>query len=133
MDKRDFLKMLLGGGPGLAVAGLTLPPPATASRLLRIQESPVAGFQHHAGEQAWPSLHVGRDLRLAREPDNRYDRRAVAVYAGVCKLGYVPRRENVAISQMLDRRELLTARVIALSEHSDPWQRVRFAVFASPG
>ncbi|MEX0952102.1 MAG: hypothetical protein WDZ86_07455 [Gammaproteobacteria bacterium] len=44
------------------------------------------------------------------------------------KLGYVPRMQNTAIAQLLDRGERLTAHINALQEKENPWQRIRFAV-----
>ena len=45
-----------------------------AVRELLIQESPVAGFQYHAGETVWPRLSAGDPLRLLRVPGNPHDR-----------------------------------------------------------
>ena len=75
-----------------------------AERELLIQESPVAGFQYHDGETVWPRLSAGDSLQLLREPANPYDRRAVAVYWGESKLGYVPRAANTAVPDDGPRR-----------------------------
>ena len=101
-----------------------------AVRELLIQESPVAGFQYHAGETVWPRLSAGDPLRLLREPGNPFDRRAVAVYWGDAKLGYVPRVANTAVSQMMDRGERITARVEHLRQSRDPWKRVGISIAA---
>lgn len=101
-----------------------------ADREILIQESPVAGFQYHDGEKVWPRLSTGDSLRLLREQDNPYDRRAVAVYWGESKLGYVPRAANAAVSQMMDRGERLAARVERLRESRNPWKRVELSIAA---
>ena len=101
-----------------------------AVRDLLIQEGPVAGFQYHDGESVWSHLSAGGPLRLLREPGNPHDRRAVAVYWGDAKLGYVPRVANTAVSQMMDRGERLTARVEHLRESRDPWKRVGISIAA---
>ena len=44
------------------------------------------------------------------------------------KLGYVPRIENHAVSQLLDRGEKLSARIVELKQSRDPWERIRFEV-----
>ena len=95
---------------------------------VQIQESPLAGFQFHRGEAVWESLNVGDELKLVRETSNEHDPDAVAVYFGDEQLGYVPRAENSAISQMLDRGENLEARICRLLVSDDPWQRVRFTI-----
>jgi hypothetical protein len=98
-------------------------------RTVLIQESPIAGFQFHRGEAILPELHAGEELSLVRESFNRHDLDAVAVYFRNDKLGYVPRADNSAIAQMLDRGERLEARITQLLDDSDPWSRIRIGIF----
>ncbi|MEW6119077.1 MAG: HIRAN domain-containing protein [Pseudomonadota bacterium] len=93
-----------------------------------LQDSPLAGFQYHAGKIVWPELKVGDALTLTREPDNPYDPRAVRVDWRGQKLGYVPRRENADVARLLDNGQPLAARISRLAEGRDPWSRVRFEV-----
>lgn len=44
------------------------------------------------------------------------------------KLGYVPRMQNHAAAQLLDRSVPLTARIEVLTASRDPWDRVQVAV-----
>ena len=137
MKRRSFLSTMLAASATLPAVGHARATGQShelhgkgAERELLIQESPVAGFQYHHGETVWPRLSAGDSLRLLREPDNPYDRRAVAVYWGTSKLGYVPRAANTAVSQMMDRGERLAARVKRLRESRDPWKRVEFSIAA---
>lgn len=124
MNKRSFLRGVLAAlGAGLAAA-----PAAARSRNVLIQCSPLAGFQYHAGEELWPQLAVGQPLALVREPANPHDERAVRIDWRGHKLGYLPRVENTAVAQMLDRGEQLHARIAALRASQDPWERVVVAV-----
>ena len=125
MKRRTFFQRLFGG-LGVAVAS---PVVIAGNRSVLIQESPLAGFQFHQGDIAWSSMTVGAPLDLVREPDNRHDPNAVAVYFRENKLGYVPRGENGAVAQMLDRGEEFAATISRLTLDEDPWQRVRFNVF----
>lgn len=125
MKRRTFFKRLFGG-LGAAAAGAAI---AVETRSVLIQESPIAGFQFHQGNAIWPSLSVGAGLKLVREPQNIHDADAVAVYFQNEMLGYVPRGENSAIAQMLDRGESLAASVSRLQVADDPWERIRFNVF----
>jgi len=124
MKRRTFFRRLFGS-LGAAATGAAI---ATESRSVLIQESPIAGFQFHQGDAIWTSLAVGEELALVREAANTHDPDAVAVYFREEKLGYVPRAENGAIAQMLDRGESLEARISRLSIDEDPWERVRFTV-----
>ena len=125
MNRRIFFQRLVGGIGLIAVA----PAVTAASRTVLIQESPVAGFQFHDGEFVWPSLKVGKELTLVREADNVHDSNAVAVYFHTDQLGYVPRVENTAVAQMLDRGELLKASISKLNDTDNPWDRVWLEIF----
>ena len=124
MKRRTFFQRVLGG-LGIAAASPVL---GMEDRSILIQESPIAGFQFHSGEAVWPSLSVGAKLNLVRESSNPHDDNAVAIYFHNEQLGYVPRVENAAIAQMLDRGESLEARISKLSVEEDPWERVFISV-----
>jgi hypothetical protein len=130
MSRRTFLRSLLGVS---ALLPLTRTARAARATPFLIQQSPLAGFQYHAGESLWGQLREGDALQLVRESANPYDPRAVRVDWRGQKLGYVPRMENAAVAQMLDRGERLTARVERLQLSTNPWERVRLAVELETG
>ena len=99
MNRRTFFQRLLGG-IGLVATGTAI---GAETRSVLIQESAVAGFQFYEGDFIWPHLAIDARLELAREADNIHDPNAVAVYFHTEQLGYVPRVENTAVAQMLDR------------------------------
>ena len=125
MNRRTFFQRLLGGLGLIAAA----PAVTAANRTVLVQESPVAGFQFHEGESVWSSLEVGKELTLVREADNVHDSNAVAVYFHTDQLGYVPRVENTAVAQMLDRGEHLKASISKLNDTDDPWDRIWLEIF----
>jgi hypothetical protein len=96
-----------------------------------LQDSPLAGFQYHAGKTLWPLMQVGDALALIREPDNPYDARAVRVEWHGHTIGYVPRRENAAVARFMDGGHVLMARISRLADVRDPWSRVRFEILLS--
>ncbi len=98
-----------------------------------IQNSPLAGFQYHAGESVWSWLEPGATLSLVREKDYPFDSYAIRVEWRGRKLGYVPATENAAVAQMLDRGQALHARITRLVSSRNPWERVRFEVEAFLG
>ncbi|MCP3671442.1 MAG: HIRAN protein [Gammaproteobacteria bacterium] len=125
MNRRRFIKSLLGGLGGSLLT--TTVQPHSTKRIL-IQESPIAGIQYHRAEAVWPFLRTGETLHLKREPQNRYDRNAISVWFRNEKLGYVPRRENTTLAQMIDHRQQLEGQIIRLAEDNNPWQRIRISV-----
>ena len=96
---------------------------------LLLQESPIAGFQYYDGEIVFYDLYPGLALQLKREPNNRRDPNAVEIHSKLGKLGYVPRAENTALAQMMDRGVELKAELTRLKESTDTWQMARFKVW----
>ncbi len=105
-----------------------LPLHAQLAAHILLQDSPLAGFQYHAGKAVWSQLRVGDALTLVREPDNAHDARAVRVEWQGRKIGYVPRRENADVARLMDAGQRLTARITRLADVRDPWSRVRFKI-----
>ncbi len=95
---------------------------------LCVQHSPLAGFQHHAGERLWHCLKVGQPLRLVRERNNPHDANAVAVYWEAFHLGYVPRQQNHIVAHQLDQGLPIEATIGALNLSENPWKRVDIAI-----
>ncbi len=113
----------------LCLIGLWMQPlHAQVAAHILLQDSPLAGFQYHAGKALWPQMRAGDALALVREPDNPHDARAVRVEWRGHKIGYVPRRENADVARLLDRGQALSARIVRLAEVRDPWARVRFEI-----
>jgi hypothetical protein len=110
---------------GAAAAG------AQSLRIL-VQNSPLAGFQYHAGAARWAEMREGDALELVREPDNAHDARAVRVEWRGLKLGYLPRAENRAVAAEMDRGGRVEARIAHLREHANPWKRIGIDVFVVP-
>lgn len=129
MKRRSFLRSLLEMA---GLVALPAPPAHARPRPVLLQTSPVAGFQYHDGEAVWPLLRAGDPLALIREPGNPHDPKAVRVEWEGHKLGYVPRTENVAVVQMLDRGDRLEARIAHLIESPSPWQRVKTEIWLVP-
>ncbi|CAG0984873.1 hypothetical protein MTYP_01958 [Methylophilaceae bacterium] len=125
MSRRSFLKNLTA-----LVGGLTLPAAAHARLATHktLQHSPIAGFQYHEGEAIWTDLAIGQPLQLIREPENKFDDRAVRVEWQGHKLGYIPRLDNAAVSQLLDRGENIQAVISELKFSDDPWERIEVEV-----
>lgn len=125
MLRNDYLHSLWAFEHGPPVERLLADKPEA----LLLQTSYVAGFQYHMGEALWIRLAIGDALQLIREPENRYDRQAVRVEWKGHKIGYMPRLENHAVAQLLDRGKEIDARIEALRVSKDPWKRMRLNIY----
>ena len=68
----------------------------------------IAGINHHVhietdeGKLLMSKLIPGVELKLVREPDNAYDRWAVALFYEDRKVGYLTRFKNETIARLMD-------------------------------
>jgi hypothetical protein len=114
-----------------AVLLMVVTPVCSWAQTIRIlvHSAPLAGFQYHAAGLLWSQLQRGDALQLVREPSNRHDRHAVRVDWRGQSLGYLPRTQNREVAAELDRGNRVEARIGALREDPDPWQRLRVDVY----
>jgi ferredoxin len=102
----------------------------------------VAGLQFHDIEEVWPELSVGTRLTLVRDRNNKYDRNAVAValesdyddddpdnFDFDFILGYIPRRDNEEIAELLDEGCALFGEIKKLNEHVHYSRRILIGVY----
>ncbi|MBO1924812.1 HIRAN domain-containing protein [Thiomicrorhabdus sp. 6S3-12] len=100
-----------------------------------LHTSPVAGFQYYEGKNVWSRLKVGATLKFKAEPTNKYDKDAIEIYwqdhssEASYKLGYLPRKQNYSVNQLLQNRQNLYGVITKLKESDDPWQKVEIKVF----
>jgi hypothetical protein len=124
VTRRSFVRQLLGllALPVIGGAG-TSPAPQPPCRY-RLERFCIAGFRYYEGPGLVTRLRPGDTLMLRAEPDNPHDPRAVAVYFGRHKLGYVPRRKNAVVSRLLAQGAAIEGRVLAARPEADPWEMV---------
>ena len=90
----------------------------------------VAGTSYVEGiEELEPHLSEGDKLDFFREPDNAYDKRAIVIKNGDgVKIGYVPRRDNIVFSRLMDAGKLLFGR-IASKEWQGGWLKIDIKIY----
>ncbi len=75
-------------------------------------DSYVAGTSHIKDESVFDEVREGDVLVLQREPENRFDENAILVLDGKKrKLGYIPEKDNVVFTRLMDAGKYLTAKV----------------------
>ena len=88
-------------------------PQTAAPKALAVLDFAIAGGTFHALPAARPLLSVGEALALRREPDNGYDRFAVAVHRrDGTKLGYVPRQATQSLARLMDSGALISVEIV---------------------
>ena len=91
----------------------------------------IAGFGYWDGCEAFEQLHIGTELTLVREDDNKFDPYAVAIYFGDFKLGFIPRGSNHDISKFLDMglQDIFEVRITLITPDVHPEQQVEVIVY----
>ena len=90
----------------------------------------IAGFAYWDGCEAFEQLRIGSKLDLVREPDNKFDPYAVAIYYGDYKLGFIPRGSNHDISKYLDMglEDIYDVRITRITPEVHPENQVEVVV-----
>ena len=90
----------------------------------------VAGTSHIEGiEELEPHLNIDDRLDFFREPDNRYDKEAIAIKtAESVKIGYVPKQDNIIFARLMDAGKLLFGRISG-KEKKGSWVKLDIKVF----
>ena len=71
----------------------------------------IAGTTHLEDKTVLDQIHLGDKLSLVRE-ENEFDEKAIVIKtADGRKLGYVPEKDNLIFSRLMDAGKLLTAKI----------------------
>jgi hypothetical protein len=65
------------------------------------------------------SLNKGDELQLVREPDNKFDSMAIKVMLDGVHIGYLPRKDNKVISNLMDAGRHITCEVSDVKTYVD--------------
>lgn len=86
----------------------------------------IAGFSYWDGVIVFNELKIGAKLRLEREEKNLHDPKAVAIYFGEYKLGFVPRAENEYISKLCEAgySYIFDVRINRVSPEKSPEEQI---------
>ena len=64
----------------------------------------IVGMNHQGTEAVVAELKAGAAVTLVREPDNKFDKNAVAVWIDGRRVGYVPKATNRGLAAMIDAK-----------------------------
>lgn len=64
----------------------------------------IVGMEHQKAEEFIKGLTAGVLATLVREPNNPFDRNAVAVWIEGRKVGFIPKKQNGVLAQFIDQQ-----------------------------
>ena len=123
IDQNELIQYLLKGENGI-----TLPTPF--ERDIYLFDTYVAGTTHVEGIEAMAeTLDEGDRLVFYREPDNSHDPQAIRIETlKKEKIGYVPRKDNVVFSRLMDAGKVLFAKIIE-KEMQGNWLKIQIKIY----
>lgn len=123
IDQHELIQYLLKGENEI-----TLPTPF--ERDIYLFDAYVAGTTHVAGIEAMAeTLGEGDRLVFYREPDNPHDPQAIRIETlKKEKIGYVPRKDNVVFSRLMDAGKVLFAKITE-KEMQGNWLKIQIKIY----
>lgn len=123
IDNGDLIEYLSKTG-----TGLDLPKPF--ERDIYLFDTYVAGTSHIEGiENIGSKLKDDDRLVFYREPENEHDPQAIRIEnLKREKIGYVPRKDNVVFSRLMDAGKVLFAKIIE-KEMKVKWLKIKIKIY----
>jgi hypothetical protein len=106
--------------------------PKLFSEDIFLEKQVVAGTTHLEDVQAVEdAVDIGTRVALVREVDNKYDKRAILVFrenSPRLKLGYIPRRKNTILANLMDAGKKLYG-IVDEKEWDGVWLKIFIKVY----
>lgn len=97
-------------------------------REIHLFDTHVAGTTHLEDASVLDDIKIGDKLDLRRE-DNKFDDKAILVLnAAGKKIGYIPERDNLIFSRLMDAGKMLFA-VISEIEHKGSFTKISIGIY----
>ena len=88
----------------------------------------IAGTTHLEDKSVLKTLKDGDELLLQRE-NNKFDSRAILVLnQKKQKLGYVPEKDNIIFSRLMDAGKSLKAKIVKIEEKGS-WMKITIGIY----
>jgi len=94
------------------------------SNYFKVYDCFVTGYKHYQAVNIDIGLIKNQEIYLAREPENKFDKHAIALYVdfdfgdeiNLLKIGYIAKQENYILSKLLDNQIELRAFLVDINE-----------------
>lgn len=127
MQRSSFLRGLIG----LPAIGLLNFDSFTQYEKVYLKQCFVRGFSYYEGPNIINDINKSGTLEMVREPENEFDKRAIALYFNQQKIGYLPRESNKTLSILMDTDLLeFHAEITHIEADASDWEKIRIAVYA---
>ena len=96
---------------------------------IKLFDSYIAGTSYLKDKSVFDEIELNDKLVLKRE-DNKFDDKAIMIFTeSGKKLGYVPEKDNVIFSRLMDAGKLLIARITSIKKRSESYTQIGIDIF----
>jgi HIRAN domain len=89
----------------------------------------IAGTSYCKEMRAIDSLIVPEKvLTMKREPDNKFDQNAIAIYCDDIRVGFVPAEMNLVCSRLMDAGKLFFCRIVS-KDWKNNWLKINANIY----
>ena len=89
----------------------------------------VAGTAHLKDKTVLDEIEVGQKLTLKREI-NKFDEKAIMLISeDGKKVGYVPEKDNIIFSRLMDAGKLLSAKITDIKERKGDFRQISIGIY----
>ena len=89
----------------------------------------IAGTTHLKDKTVLDEIEVGQKLNLKREI-NKFDEKAIMLISeDGKKVGYVPEKDNIIFSRLMDAGKLLSAKVTDIKERKGDFMQISIGIY----
>lgn len=89
----------------------------------------VAGTSHLSDKSVLDEVKPGDSLTLLRE-NNKFDEKAVLIKTrDGKKLGYIPEKDNIIFSRLMDAGKMLSAKITEVSKKNEDWAKIAIGIY----
>lgn len=89
----------------------------------------IAGTTHLTDKSVLEEITVGSKLTLQRE-NNKFDEKAILLFAeNGKKIGYVPEKDNIIFSRLMDAGKLLSAKITDIKDRSQYFKQISISIY----
>lgn len=94
-----------------------------------LMECHIAGTSYRELKEIEPNILINDILVFNREPDNKYDERAIIIYdKNSNMLGYVPKAKNEVLANLMDAGKLIFGKIVEKNWYGE-WLKMDIQTF----
>ncbi|MBP7187703.1 MAG: HIRAN domain-containing protein [Ruminococcus sp.] len=121
IKKTEVVALTQNGGLNEVIKPLT--------KEIHLFDTYVAGVSYLKDKSVLQEIKIKDRLTLQRE-DNKFDDKAILILTSDGKkLGYVPEKDNVIFSRLMDAGKLLVAYISSIQKKSIDYQRISIGIY----